>query len=100
MVLRWSVHASGRRMDVMLSAGPLAPPKWYYRPVWVLVLLFLVLGPLALPYLWRSPGFSRRLKVVLTVLVIAYTGLFIGETIRVYRAVKTEMDVLGTVADF
>ena len=89
-------------MGVVRSREPPAPIKWYYRPVWVLVLLFLflVLGPLALPYLWRSPGFSRRLKVALTVLVIAYTGLFFGETIRVYRAVKTEMDVLGTVADF
>jgi len=84
----------------MLSPGPPAPPKWYYRPVWVLVLLFLVLGPLALPYLWKSPRFSRRLRVVLTVLVIAYTGLFIDEMIRVVRAVKSEMDVLGTVPDF
>ena len=68
--------------------------------MWVLVLLFLVLGPLALPYLWRSPSFSRRLKVVLTVLVIAYTGLFIDEMIRFVRAVKNEMDVLGIVPDF
>jgi len=87
-------------MGVVRSREPPAPIKWYYRPVWVLVLLFLVLGPLALPYLWRSPGFSRRLKVILTVLIIAYTGLFIGETIRFVRAVKSEMDALGIVADF
>ena len=87
-------------MGVVRSRSPPAPLKWYYRPVWVLVLLFLVLGPLSLPYLWRSPSFSRRLKVVLTVLVIAYTGLFIDETIRFVRAVKSEMDALGIVADF
>ena len=87
-------------MGVVRSREPPAPLKWYYRPVWVVILLFLVLGPLGLPYLWRSPGFSRRLKVVLTVLVIAYTGLFIDETIRVVRAVMSEMDVLGTVVDF
>ena len=87
-------------MPVMPLPEPPAPPKWYYRRVGVLVLLFMVLGPLALPYLWKSPGFSRRLKVVLTVLVIAYTGLFIGETIRVLQAVKSEMDVLGTDTDF
>ena len=87
-------------MGAVVSPGPPAPLTWYYRPGWVLVLLFMVLGPLGLPYLWRSPGFSRRLKVVLTVLVIAYTGLFIDETIRVVRAVKSEMDGLGTVADF
>ena len=87
-------------MGVVRSREPPAPIKWYYRPVWVLVLLFLVLGPLALPYLWRSPSFSRRLKVVLTVLVVAYTGLFIDGTIRFVRAVKSEMDALGIVADF
>jgi len=87
-------------MGVVRSREPPAPIKWYYRPVWVLVLLFLVLGPLALPYLWRSPSFSRRLKIVLTVLVIADTGFFIDETIRFVRAVKSEMDALGIVADF
>ena len=86
-------------MGVVRSQEPPAPLKWYYRPLWVLILLFLVLGPLALPYLWRSPSFSRRVKVVLTVLVVAYTGLFIDE-IRFVRAVKSEMDALGIVADF
>jgi hypothetical protein len=84
-------------MGVVRSREPPAPLDWYYRPVWVLILLFLVLGPLALPYLWRSRGFSRRLKIVLTVLVIAYTGFL---TIRVFRAVTSELDALGTVADF
>ena len=83
----------------MPSPEPPTPLKWYYRPVWVLVLLFLVLGPLALPYLWRTPRFSRRLKVVLTVLVLAYTGLFIDETIRVFRVLKNEMNVLATMRD-
>ena len=84
-------------MGVVRSREPPAPLDWCYRPVWVLILLFLVLGPLALPYLWRSRGFSRRLKIVLTVLVIAYTGFL---TIRVFRAVTSELDALGTVADF
>jgi hypothetical protein len=86
-------------MGVMLSPGPPTPLKWYYRPVWVLVLLFAVLGPFGLPFLWRSPGFSRPVKVVLTILVLAYTALFIDETIRVYRAVTSEMDVFGSVTD-
>jgi len=83
-------------MDVMPSAGPLPESRWYHRPVWVLVLLFLVLGPLALPYLWNSPSFSRRVKIALTVMVVAYTALFIDETIRLVRAVSSEMEALGT----
>jgi hypothetical protein len=43
-----------------------APPE----PRWaVLLWLFVAMGPLALPMLWRSPHFSRRAKAVLTVLV-------------------------------
>ena len=79
----------------MLSPGPPVPLKWYYRPVWVLLLLFVVLGPFGLPYLWKSPRFSRSLKVVLTVLVVVYAVLFIEETIRVFRAVQSEMNALG-----
>ncbi len=87
-------------MGVVRPQEPPAPLKWYYRPVWVLILLFVVLGPLALPLLWRSPRSSRPVKVVLTVLELAYVGLFIDETIRLFRAVTSEMDLLGTVSDF
>jgi len=87
-------------MGGMLSSGPPAPLKWYYRPAWVLFLLFGVLGPFGLPYLWKSPRFSRSLKVVLTVLVVVYMALFIEETMRVFRAVESEMKAFGTVADF
>ena len=81
----------------MLSSAPAAALKWYYRPVWVLLLLFVVLGPFGLPYLWKSPSFSRSSKVVLTVLVVAYMALFIEETIRIFRAVESEMNVRGMV---
>ena len=74
----------------------MSPPlKWYYRPVWVLLLLFVVLGPFGLPYLWKSPSFSRGMKVALTVVLVAYMGVFVGETVRFYRAVAAEMDALG-----
>lgn len=39
----------------------------------VLALLFVVLGPLALPVLWKSPRFSRAGKLVLTILVAIQT---------------------------
>ena len=77
-----------------------APLRWYHRPVWVLVLLFVVLGPLGLPYLWGSPAFSRRMKVVLSALVAVYTGLFIGETIHVVRAMMGDLDALEKATRF
>ena len=43
-----------------------APPE----PAWVvLLMLFALMGPLALPMLWKSPHFARPMKVILTVLV-------------------------------
>ena len=43
----------------------------------VLLMIFVLLGPLGLPMLWQSPHFSRRWKYVLTVLVclIAITAV-------------------------
>ena len=46
---------------------------WYLRPVPVIVLLFFVLGPFALPLLYKSPKFSKSLKIVLSIIVIVYT---------------------------
>ena len=84
----------------MLPSRPAPALKWYYRPGWVLLLLFVVLGPFGLPYLWKSPSFSRSVKVGLTVLLVAYMALFAEETIRAVRAMNSEMHALGGVADF
>jgi hypothetical protein len=78
----------------VLVAGPPAAVRWYHRPFWVVVLLFFVLGPLGLPYLWNSPRFSRGMKIVLTVAVIAYTGWLVVETIRIVRGVEEGLDSL------
>ena len=68
--------------------------KWYYRPFSVLVLCFVVLGPLGLPYLWRSPRFSRGAKIFLTGCVIVYTGLIVVESVRLVQEVQDEMKAL------
>jgi len=78
------------------DGGPRLP--WYQRPVWVLVLLFVVLGPLALPQLWKSPAFSRGAKIVLTVLVVAYTALLVDEMMQIVRLLTTDADMLGLVS--
>ena len=68
--------------------------KWYYRPVWVLVLLFVVLGPLGLPYLWRSPRFSRGMKIALTICVLLYTAWLIHEVFRIVQEVQEQLQDL------
>src|SRR4030095_2898809 len=51
------------------------PARWYHRPFWVVVMLFVVIGPFGLPLLWKSPSFSRNAKIVLTVAMGAYLSL-------------------------
>jgi len=54
-----------------LSSGTTA--AWWESPWVVLTLLFLVLGPLALPLLWRSRRFNRPWKIALSVIVVGFT---------------------------
>jgi hypothetical protein len=73
----------GRMTDVgkaMVKIGKLPPPasgevpekplSWTESPVVVLLGLFVLLGPLALPMLWRSRRFTRSWKIGLTCVVL------------------------------
>ena len=68
--------------------------KWYLRPLVVLVLLFVVLGPLALPLLYKSPEFNKTLKIILTITVIIYTLYFI------YVSVELGMEAYRRIMDY
>ena len=52
------------------------PGRWE-DPWAVLVLLFLAIGPFALPLLWRSRRFTLLWKSILTVLVLGVTVLLL-----------------------
>ena len=52
------------------------PADFYYRKAYVVSLLLLV-GPFALPLLWRSPYFSRTARWTWTVIVVGAALLFI-----------------------
>lgn len=47
---------------------------WYYQPVWILVLALFVLGPFALPLVWKSQKMGRSIKIILAILILAYTS--------------------------
>ena len=71
----------GRSADATRPQGVPAPSNVRSKSLdnrWViLVLLFAVLGPGAVPMLWRSSQFSLFWKTVLTVLVLGITALAI-----------------------
>ncbi|GMV92558.1 MAG: hypothetical protein AMXMBFR82_23360 [Candidatus Hydrogenedentota bacterium] len=50
-----------------------ARTRWYYEPVWILILGFAVIGPLVLPLVFKSPKLSRGAKWGISVAVILYT---------------------------
>ncbi len=62
-------------------------PKWRHNIWFVLVMLFLVVGPLGLPLVWKNPRFSRRAKIALTLAVIVYTVWLIDRTLRLFRMI-------------
>ncbi len=73
----------GVALDGRFTPAPArpAPARKVDEPGWtesrwaVLTALFLVLGALAIPMLWRSRQFSRGWKIVLTILVLILTAV-------------------------
>jgi len=79
--------------------GPTPPSrcKSYYRAWSVLLLLFLVLGPFGLPLLWRSPSFSRCMKLTLTIVVLAYSVLLLEAVLTAVRLALEQMNAIFPV---
>ena len=73
--------------------------KWYLRPMSVVLSLFFVLGPFGLPLLYKSPKFSRRMKVLLTIAVVVYTFYLIFVTMEIakelYRRIEELREIMG-----
>ena len=77
---------------------PEAPkPKWYYSIWFVLVMLFLVMGPFGLPLLWKSPRFPRWAKIALTIALALYTYWLFAATMAAVRAI---VDHYGQLQSF
>ena len=73
--------------------------KWYLRPGVIIILLFFVLGPFALPLLYKSPKFTKTLKIVLTIVVIVYTLYLIFASIEIGREVYKRMEELKAISN-
>jgi len=65
--------------------------KWYLRPTTVILSLFFVLGPFGLPLLYKSPKFSRKVKILLTIAVIIYTSYLIFVSLEIARQLYQRM---------
>jgi hypothetical protein len=63
-------------------------------------MLFLVLGPFGLPLVWKNPRFSRRGKILLTMITIAYTLLLIYGTIATVRVLLEQLSQSNALLAF
>jgi hypothetical protein len=79
---------------------PPSPSKWYLKTSTLIVALLSV-GPLALPLLWFNPRFSRKTKIIASVIIIVvsyYLGVaFVSSLkslIRYYQAVFQEFPAM------
>jgi hypothetical protein len=66
--------------------------KWYLRPMGIVLLLFFVLGPLGLPLLYKSPSFSKKIKIILTIIVLIYTSFLIISTVEIGKKLYIQME--------
>jgi hypothetical protein len=73
--------------------------KWYLSPISVVLLLFFVLGPFALPLLYKSPKFSKTSKVILTIVVIVYTSYLIFASLEIGRELYRRMEELRGILE-
>lgn len=48
--------------------------KWYFKTHW-LIIAFLCVGPLALPLVWFNPRFSKRNKIVISIVIVILSYL-------------------------
>jgi len=72
------------------------PGPWQQRPGVILALLFLGIGPLALPMLWRSPRFSKAQKSAITAANLAFiAALVLGFAWLVRRYLQFISDLAG-----
>jgi hypothetical protein len=71
--------------------------KWYLRPISVVLLLFFVLGPFGLPLLYRSPKFSKTLKIILTIVVMIYTSYLIFASLEIARELYKRLGELQDI---
>ncbi len=68
-----------------MNLGPTT--RWYYRVPFVLLMLFVVMGPFALPLLWKSPDFKPWAKVLITVLACIFTVWLVWKIVVISKQI-------------
>jgi hypothetical protein len=70
-----------------LVARPEVPKTPWYGKTAVLIVSFLTVGPFALPLVWFNPTYRRRTKIIVTVIVLALTGVLVAAAFNAVRTI-------------
>ena len=84
-------------MDPVAPTPPPAAPSqghWYHSIWFVVLMLFVVMGPLAFPLLWKSPRFSLAAKITLTAAVSALTVWILGASVDIVTKMINELQAI------
>jgi hypothetical protein len=68
--------------------------QWYYRG-WAIALAILCFGPLGLILLWFRPGLNKWVKIWISAAVIAFTILYIQQSIEFYKRIMEYYQMLA-----
>jgi hypothetical protein len=63
----------------------------------VILIAILLVGPFALPLVWKSPSLNLLIKILVTILVIAATVWFFMVSAEIYQALLKELKDLEKV---
>jgi len=72
------------------------PSKWYLT-IWAVFAWIAVLGPLALPFLWKSPAFSLFWKWVITIGLTILTVMLTWSTIELIKLTLEHFKKAGLI---
>ena len=69
--------------------------SWYHHPVWILVLALFAIGPFALIPLWQSRKMDTAMRVLLTIVIGAYSYLTIYALFQISLLIYREFSQLS-----
>jgi hypothetical protein len=76
-----------KHCNEFLALRPEAPQTPWYGKTAVLIVSFLTVGPFALPLVWCNPAYSRLKKIMVTVIVLALTGMLVAAAFHAVKAI-------------
>lgn len=79
--------------EMLLGKIPQVP--WYFRITWI-VIAFLFIGPLALPMVWFNSRFSKKTKIIVTIIILAIT-YFLWVLLSIsLKSIKEYYEIIST----